>query len=61
MTARTALPGRLSDDLREQIATQWLPASGYQLADAPELEIIHCYGNPNREKRFVELWLPIEA
>ena len=48
-------------DLREQIATQWLPASGYQLADQPELEIIHWYGNPNRDKRFVELWLPIEA
>lgn len=58
---RTAYPILPFHDLREQIATQWLPASGCQLADAPELEIIHWYGNPDRDKRFVELWLPIET
>ena len=58
---RTAYPMLPFHDLREEITTQWLPASGYQLADAPEIEIIHWYGNPDRDKRFVELWLPIET
>lgn len=60
-TERTLYPMLPFHDLREQIASQWLPASDFQLADAPELEIIHWYGNPDREKRYVELWLPIEG
>jgi len=59
-TEKMKYPMEASGDLREQIATHWLPASGYVLRDAPEMEIIHWYRHPRRTKRFVELWLPVE-
>ena len=42
------------------VELNWLPASGYVLRDAPEMEIIHWYRHPRRAERFVELWLPVE-
>lgn len=59
-TDKMKYPMEASGDLREQIAAQWLPASGYVLRDAPELEIVHWFLAPRRTDRFVELWLPVE-
>lgn len=44
--------------LREEIATEWLPGSGYTLRNAPELAIYHWYHN--NDKRHIEIWIPVE-
>lgn len=44
-------------ELETKIVTEWLPASGYEYADAPEIEL---YLNPDPEKTEYEIWLPIE-
>lgn len=59
-TEKMKYPMEASGDLREQIAAQWLPASGYVLRDAPEMEFVHWFLPPRRTDRFVELWLPVE-
>ncbi len=55
----TALP-----ELRRKMVSEWLPSSGYQLADAPEISVAHwyykCGDESASQSRFIELWLPIE-
>ena len=46
--------------LREEIAAEWLPGSGYTLRNAPELGIYHWYPDPDKNKRYIEIWIPIE-
>ena len=38
--------------LRLALSSQWLPEKGYQLADRPEIQLIHT--------DHAEVWLPIE-
>ena len=45
--------------LRERIVSEWLPASGYVLADAPEIALYHWYTGADRANRYIELWLPV--
>ena len=59
-TEKCQFPTTLSPDLRRKIASEWLPGSGYQLADAPELVITHWYRDEKRKQRYRELWIPIE-
>lgn len=63
-TERTRWPCDLQEELRRQAVSQWLPGSGYQLREAPEVGMIHWYweeGNEERNNsRYCELWLPIE-
>ena len=59
-TERVKYPTILHGDLRKQIVTEWLPSSGYQLSNSPEISVTHWYKNPNAEKRYIEIWLPIE-
>jgi len=59
-TEKCQFPTTLSPDLRRKIASEWLPNSGYQLADAPELVITHWYRDERRKQRYRELWIPIE-
>lgn len=59
-TQKMTYPMEASGDLRQQIAAQWLPASGYVLRDAPEMEIVHWFPDPHRSARYVEIWLPVE-
>lgn len=48
-------------DIRKRIVTEWLPSSGYVLADAPELVIMHWRPRGDWEKgRYVEICLPVE-
>lgn len=50
--------------LRERIASDWLPSSGYRLADAPEVIAVHWrpYGERSswKQNRRIEIRLPIE-
>lgn len=43
-------------ELVTKIVTQWLPTSGYEYAEAPEIEL---YLNPDPDKTKYEIWLPI--
>ncbi len=59
-TERCRCPNNAFLDLRRQIASEWLPASGYQLADAPELVVTHWFNGTKKNERYKELWIPIE-
>lgn len=63
-TERTQWPCDLQDDLRRRAVSQWLPTSGYQLRNAPEISIIHWYWEEGNvalnSSRYCELWLPVE-
>ncbi len=58
-TERCAYPTEVFLDLRKQIASEWLPSSGYQLADAPEIVVTHWYRGSKKDQRYRELWIPI--
>lgn len=59
-TERTRYPTELHLPLRKQIVSQWLPFSGYALAEGPEINVIHWYRDAeNKEQRYIEIWLPI--
>ncbi|MBE6666326.1 MAG: AraC family transcriptional regulator [Ruminococcaceae bacterium] len=59
-TERCTWPTMVFLDLRRKIASEWLPGSGYQLKNAPELVVTHWFGGEKRNQRYRELWLPIE-
>ena len=59
-TERSRYPTLTSPDLRRRVASEWLPGSGYRLADAPEIVVSHWYGGDRKEDRYRELWVPIE-
>jgi AraC family transcriptional regulator len=59
-TEPAKFPTLLHLPLRKQIITEWLPSSEYILSDAPEISVIHWYRKPNDEKRYIELWIPVE-
>ena len=59
-TERCPYPSMEHLDLRKQIASQWLPTSGYRLADAPEIVVYHWFRKPKNKERYLELWIPIE-
>lgn len=62
-TDRCKYPTEFIDDLRRRAVTEWLPSTGYELRDAPEVAVIHWYWEEGNEKlntsRYCELWLPI--
>ena len=43
-------------ELETRIVTEWLPTSGYEYANAPEIEL---YLNPDQNNAKYEIWLPI--
>ncbi len=43
-------------DLEKRIVTDWLPTSGYEYADAPDVEV---YIDPNPADGRYEVWIPI--
>ncbi len=49
------------EDLRRKAVTEWLPSSGYELTDAPELLVYHWFRTDDERKhqRYNEVWLPI--
>ena len=62
-TQRCKFPVNETDDLRRQAVSEWLPTSGCEMRDAPEICVIHWYGEEGNEtlnnSRYCELWLPI--
>lgn len=62
-TERCRFPTARVDELRKRVISEWLPSSGCELRDAPEIGVIHWYweeGNEERNNsRYCELWLPI--
>ena len=62
-TERCQFPTAKMDELRRKAVSEWLPTSGYELRDAPEIGVIHWFWQEGNEKlnhsRYCELWLPI--
>lgn len=58
-TERCKYPTMIFPQLRRRIVEEWLPSSGYVLAEAPEISVTHWFRNPDSEKRYIELWLPV--
>lgn len=62
-TERAEYPTELFADLRRRVVSEWLPSSGYELAEAPEVSVYHWYAREGDDavnrSRFVELWLPV--
>ncbi len=46
-------------DVRRAIVGEWLPSSGYVLADAPEVSVFHWFPKEQRGNEYAEVWLPI--
>lgn len=42
--------------LEQRIVTEWLPTSGYEYANAPDIEV---YLNPDPQNAQFEVWLPV--
>ena len=63
-TERERYPVMQQESLRQKAVSEWLPSSGYQLANAPEVTVAHWFYEPDNEavnnSRYVELWLPIK-
>ena len=62
-TERGRYPANETDELYRKAVTQWLPSSGYELIDGPEVEVTHWFYKEGDEalnnSRYCELWLPI--
>ena len=52
---RGAMPGAIQQ-LEKRIVTEWLPGSGYEYGDAPDIEV---YQTPNPQDASFEIWLPV--
>jgi len=52
-----ALPNSIQE-LQKRIVTEWLPTSGYEYADAPDIEV-YFEGNQKSEKYVCEVWIPL--
>ena len=47
---------RSIQELERRIVTEWLPTSGYEYANAPDIEV---YLNPDPENAQFEVWIPV--
>ena len=47
---------RSLQELERQIITEWLPSSGYEYGDAPDIEV---YINPDPQNAQYEVWIPV--
>ena len=60
-TEKCPYPTAQHNDLRRRIAEEWLPSSGYQLADAPEIVMSFWYRSEEmRNQRQIKLWIPVK-
>lgn len=46
-------------DVRRRLVTEWLPGSGYELTNEPEIALVHS-DYKNVDDSYVELWIPIK-
>lgn len=49
------MPGAIAD-IERRVVTEWLPGSGYEYADAPDVEV---YLDANPENARFEVWIPV--
>ena len=49
------MPGAIQE-IERRAVLEWLPASGYEYADAPDIEV---YLVPEPQNATFEVWLPI--
>ncbi len=56
-TSRGPLPGSIQR-VTEKIFQEWFPATGYEHADAPELEV-YPEGDTKSEDYECEVWIPV--
>ena len=47
---------RSMQELQRRIVTEWLPTSGYEYANAPDVEV---YLNPDPQNAQYEVWIPV--
>ena len=61
---RCEYPTNYVDDLYRNVVTDYLPSSGFELTEGPELEIIHWFYKEGdttlNSSRYIELWLPVK-
>lgn len=43
-------------ELEQRVVTEWLPTSGYEYANAPDIEV---YLNPDPQNAQYEVWIPV--
>jgi len=48
--------GQSIQELEKRIVTEWLPTSGYEYGNAPDIEV---YLNPDPENAKYEVWIPV--
>lgn len=48
--------GKSIQELEQRIITEWLPTSGYEYANAPDIEV---YLNPDPNNAQYEVWIPV--
>lgn len=62
-TKKTRYPTELFEELRRKVVSEWIPSSGYELANAPEISVYHWFYKHGDAKvndsRYIELWIPI--
>lgn len=58
-TEECCFPTRIFMDLRKHVISEWLPSSDYILANGPEITVIYWHRKPNKGKRYIELWIPV--
>ena len=44
-------------ELEKRVVSEWLPGSGYEYADAPDIEV---YLEPNPVNAKFEVWVPVK-
>lgn len=49
--------GQSIQELERRIITEWLPSSGFEYADAPDIEV---YLDPNPLNTRYEVWIPVK-
>ncbi len=59
-TQRSSKPIEEYIHIRQNLVMNWMPSSGCQFADGPELAVLHWRPATDKESRFVEIWIPIE-
>lgn len=59
-TPRCRYPVTYQAALRQEALLNWLPQSSYELVPGAELTVAHFFQKEKREKRFVELWIPVQ-
>ncbi|MBO5024161.1 MAG: AraC family transcriptional regulator [Clostridia bacterium] len=59
-TERCKFPTEVFLELRKQIYAEWLPDSGYEIINAPEIVVTHWFWAPYKNERYRELWIPVK-